>query len=138
MTQSTSNFLAYLDNIGVLYKYTERHGRSDIVSLRYKLDNGRTVDIIAFFESDGKNAALRCYMGLSLTPSKRFKALEFINSVNQKYRCVKLYFDEDELAAGCDMLLPTGDTGAFCYMYLELFIYVLNEVYENAVDELIK
>ncbi len=138
MTQSTSNFLAYLDNIGVLYKYTERHGRSDIISFRYKLDNGRAVEVIAFFEPDGKNAAFRCYMGLSPTPSKRLKALEFINSVNQKYRCVKLYLDEDELAAGCDVLLPTEDTGGYCYRYLELFIYVLNEVYEKAVNELIK
>lgn len=138
MTSTTKQFLSHLDGIGVRYRLVERAGRADIVSLNYKLDNGRVVEIIAFFEQDGKNAALRCYTGISLTPSTRFKAFEFINAAHSKYRCVKFYLDEDELAAGCDMLLPSESIGSFCYRYLELFIYVLNGFYTDAVDVLIK
>lgn len=138
MISTTKQLLTYLDGIGIRYKTVERSGRADIVSLSYKLDNGRVVEIIAFLEQDGKNAALRCYTGISPAPSMRNKAFELINEAHSKYRCVKFYLDADELAAGCDMLLPSEDIGPFVYKYLELFIYVLNGFYTDAVDALIK
>ena len=115
----------------------ERDRKSDLVSLRYRLDNGKAAEILVFFEHDDINVALRCYTGIKVSSENRHRALEFVNIMTPAYRCVKFYVDEGEVAVGCDLLLPGEDMGAFVTKYLDLFLYVVNETYEKAVKHLL-
>ena len=137
MTASTKSFLTHLDSLGIIYELFERDRKSDLVSLRYRLDNGKAAEILVFLENDDVNVALRCYTGIKVTSENRLRALEFANMMTPAYRCTKLYIDEGEIAVGSDILLPEDNVGAYIAKHLDLFLYVVNETYEKTVRHLL-
>lgn len=138
MIDITHSFCEYLDKRGIPYKYIGRPSRSDLVVVKYVLDNGRPAEFLVFFENDNCNAAIRCYTQIRSAGSSRVKGLELLNKLNPRFRFVKLYLDEDEIVAGCDMLLPEIGADEICFDYLETLICVVNDNYDAITAEIYK
>lgn len=130
MYNSTNSFTTQLNSNGVIYDYIERRGKSDLIVMKYRINELTALDVLAFFEEDCENVAMRCFTGIRAPQSKRLSVYEHLNRLNATYRCVKFYFDGDEISVGCDTVL-SGEPGDVLYRLLGTLVNIVELTYSG-------
>ena len=136
MYNSTHSFTTQLINNGVIYDYIERREKSDLIVMKYRINELTALDVLAFFEEDCENVAMRCFTGIRVPHGKRLAVYEHLNSLNSDYRCVKFYIDGDEIAVGCDTVLA-GEAGNTLYQLLGRLVNVVELTYSGILARVI-
>mgnify|MGYP004506363449 CR=1 FL=1 len=137
MIANTEAFGGYLDRLGVAYKYIERQGKSDLILLKYRMERDRNIEVMVFFDQDNENVSFRCYTGIRPEKSNYSRAMSILNDLNMSYRGIKYYLNDEIIVAG-DFIVGDDSTQIVCYKYLECFVNVINETYDNILQVLFR
>ena len=127
MQEYASEFARVMDAEGI--KYTVRD--EDVINVTYSGENLGTISIFAFFDKD--NAPyVQFYCGdiLSFKGVDEVKALKVCNELNNDYRWVKFYLDNDgDVVVTLDATLDLVSSGEECVELLGRVVSIVDEAY---------
>lgn len=101
---------AYFDSVGFYYKEV----REDILRIGIGgLENKGNMEIIVIFDDNERTVSLRSFDLCHVPENKRDQMYKICNDINENYRWVKLYIDEDDftITAQDDAVLQAESAG---------------------------
>lgn len=130
MVQTAVIFTKYLDSKGKKYDYEERPGKSDVVEIRFSGDNWNSIPIRFFFDKDETAVAVRCFSICMYNQNKLAAGLLKANEINNEYRWVRFYIDDDnEATAAIDAVITTETCAEVCYELMIRMLNIVDDVY---------
>lgn len=130
MVQTAVLFCKYLDSKGKKYDYEERQGKSDVVEIRFSGDNWSSIPIRFFFDTSCEAVAVRCFSICMFNQNKLAAGLLKANELNNEYRWLRFYIDEDnEATAAIDAVIDTSTVGEVCYELMIRMLNIVDDVY---------
>lgn len=126
-------FKEYMDENGI--KYTERDER--IVKVVYNGDNLKSIPVFVFFDEDGDGLVqLKCWE-IANFKGKESKALVVCNELNNKYRWVKFYLDDDaDILVSIDAIIDAATCGEECMSLVRRVVNITDEAYPEIAKAL--
>lgn len=137
MYTHTQALTLYLKNNGITFEYVERSGKSDLLVIKYRINELTVLDVLVFLEEDCESISFRCFTGLRVPHERRLSVYESLNELNGAYRCVKFYIDGDEVVIGSDTV-SDGDSPEASYMMLGRVVNVAQTVYPQIFAKIIE
>ncbi|MCQ2444046.1 MAG: YbjN domain-containing protein [Mailhella sp.] len=119
MIRGREEFLGFLREKGIRFTEPDEHS----VRIVWQGANIYTLPIVMRFDGDGRPIATAdCYELCHVSAEKRDVLTECCSVLNERYRWVKFYLDEDDdIVTEIVIPLPPDGTGRFCMdMMLEL------------------
>ena len=101
------------------------------------MERDRNIEVMVFFDQDNENVSFRCYTGIRPEKSNYSRAMSILNDLNMSYRGIKYYLNDEIIVAG-DFIVGDDSTQIVCYKYLECFVNVINETYDNILQVLFR
>ncbi len=125
-------FMAEMDRKGIKYTDVDENR----VSVSYSGDNTNGIKVNVIFDKDGDNlVALRCWSFGKVPANKRTVVMEACNSLNNQYRWVKFYIDEDgDVCTALDAVVDISTVGAECIQLVSRMV----DIYDNGYPVLMK
>ena len=119
----------YLDEKKVRYTYKPLE-KSELISVGYEGDNMKDMDFLFFFDKDGESVSVKCFSILQFAANDLARGIVCSNKLNNKYRWVKFYIDEDnEAAASIDAVITERTAGPVCFELLVRMLDIVDEAY---------
>ncbi len=120
-------FLRYMDEHGI--KYTNRS--EFVVRVVYSGENLNTIPVLVIFDEDGENMVqFVCFEVASYKQDKLAAGLITCNALNQKYRWVKFYLDDDnDVRVESDAYVSPGTTGEECMNMVRRVVSITDKAY---------
>ena len=125
-------FTRRLDEKKIAYSAEPEKG---IVRVRYNGEYFRAVSFTFMFDSDGTSFGLRVYSIAQFTRVQLEDAYEFCNRMNEKFRWLRLFVDEDrELTAALDAVITPATARAVCTGLLHRAVNIVDSVCKELND----
>ena len=122
-------FTRRLDSEGIKYSVSSD---KDVVRIVYNGDNFKSLTFTFIFDDDGKSFALRVFSIAQFTQAQLEDAYEFCNRMNDNYRWLRFYVDEDrELTAALDAVIPNDEVGEIGSELLHRAVNIVDSVCEE-------
>ncbi len=119
-------FTRQLDSENIKYSVDSE---KDIVRVRYNGDHFKSVTFTFIFDDDGESFALRVFSIAQFTNNQLSDAYEFCNRMNDNYRWLRIYVDDDkELTAALDAVITPATTGAVGSELLHRAVNIVDSV----------
>ncbi len=101
----------------------------DVVRIIYNGDNFKSVTFTFIFDDDGESFALRVFSIAQFTSNQLDDAYEFCNRMNDNYRWLRFYVDDDrELTAAMDAVVTNETVGAVGSELLHRAVSIVDSV----------
>lgn len=128
-----SEYMKAMDRKGIKYTDVDEFR----VRVSYSGDNTNKIDINVIFDKDGEGlVALRCWSFGKVPDGKRIQMLEACNSLNNEYRWVKFYIDDDgDIAASLDAVIDISTVGAECIQLVSRMVSIYDKAYPKLMKE---
>ncbi len=132
---TTRDFLKYLDEEDYKYSYLGVDNDNDEgVSLKFRGDNIDTIKINIFFDEDLDVVSMRIWYLIEFDKSDYEEVLEACNSLNNKYKFIKLYVDTSDwsVTAAIDIPIRSGSNcGEICEDGMLYLVNISDIAYET-------
>ena len=129
MISTTLAFMQYLDEKKVRYTYKPLE-KSELISVGYEGDNMKDMDFLFFFDKDGESVSVKCFSIFQFGSNDLARGIVCSNKLNNKYRWIKFYIDEDnEAAASIDAVITERSAGPVCFELLVRMLDIVDEAY---------
>ncbi len=101
----------------------------DVVRVRYNGEYFKSVTFTFIFDDDGESFALRVFSIAQFTNSQLEDAYEFCNRMNDKFRWLRIYVDEDkELTAALDAVITPATVGSVCSELMHRAVNIVDSI----------
>lgn len=122
-------FSRQLDSEGIKYSVSSDKG---VVRIVYNGDNFKSLTFTFVFDDDGKSFGIRVFSIAQFTNAQLEDAYEFCNRMNDNYRWLRFYVDEDrELTAAMDAVIPSDAVGDIGSELLHRAVSIVDSVCEE-------
>ena len=138
MVATTLAFMEHLDSKDVRYTYKPLE-KSELISIGYEGDNMKDMNFMFFFDKDGESVSVKCFSIYQFGANDLARGIVCSNKLNNKYRWIKFYIDEDnEAAASIDAVITSKSTGDVCFELLIRMLDIVDEAYlvYNGTEEI--
>lgn len=127
MARYAALFKNFLDMRGIRYNETS----DGVISIIYNTENAKSVKVLAGFDDNDQNRVTFITFAIGEFPKEQFaKALVTCNSLNNQYRWVKFYVDDDNcVTVSSDAILDDATCGEECLEYVLRMIRIVDDVY---------
>lgn len=130
MQTAVKNFTSELEKKKIGFNYDEIDGGKDWVLIRFAGQNCKAITTQFFFDPDGQSVGVKSFSICKTSDKKRMEALEYINSINARYRWLSFYIDVDgEIACDADAWITEDTAAGVCLNLLVRFITIIDDVY---------
>ena len=111
--------------------------REFVLKITYTGANFSTIPIYIYFDEDGDaNIAVKSW-NVANFAGQRDAAIVLCNELNEKYRWVKFYVDEDaDVVAELDAMIPEQNCGPVCMNVVRRVTSVVDDAYPFFMREL--
>ena len=130
--------MEHLDGKNVRYTYKPLE-KSELVSIGYEGDNMKDMNFMFFFDKDGESVSVKCFAIDQFGANDLARGIVCSNKLNNKYRWIKFYIDEDnEAAASIDAVITAKSAGDVCFELLIRMLDIVDEAYlvYNGTEEI--
>ncbi|MBQ8001714.1 MAG: YbjN domain-containing protein [Ruminococcus sp.] len=129
-----AEFLRYMDDHGI--KYTDRG--EHVVRVAYSGENLNSIPVLVIFDEDGENMVqFVCFEVASYKQDKLAAGLITCNALNQKYRWVKFYLDDDnDIRVECDAYVSPGTAGEECMNMVHRVVSITDKAYPTIMKSI--
>ncbi len=119
-------FINYMETNGI--KYTDRNEYS--VKVSYSGDNMQSIPVYVFFDEDGDPlVTFKCW-DIANFKSKTAAGMLACNTMNNEYRWVKFYIDDDcDVICSCDAYIDAGTCGSECLSLVQRVVSICDKAY---------
>ena len=122
-------FAQRLDREKLIYTKDESKKK---ITLSYNGDNFKSLKFVFLFDDDGESVAIRVWSIEEFTANQLSDAYEFCNRMNDNYRWLRFYVDEDrELTAALDAVIPSDAVGDIGSELLHRAVSIVDSVCEE-------
>jgi hypothetical protein len=119
-------FARQLDAERIKYSVSDDNA---VVRILYNGDNFKSLTFTFVFDHDGKSVGIRVFSIAQFTSAQLEDAYEFCNRMNDHYRWLRFYVDEDrELTAALDAVIPADSVGEICVELLHRSVSIVDSV----------
>lgn len=127
-------FIQYLEQQNVLYSTPQ----DNAVLVTYNGDNLKKIPIYVFFDKDGDPyVCMKCWDVAKIADEKYEKGLMACNALNQTYRWVKFYIDEDkDVIVQSDTFVDELTCGEECLILVKRMVSIIDEGYPTLMQKL--
>lgn len=132
MLASVSNFIRTLEEKKVVFTHFPPEGdrQKEAVKIGYSGKHGNELNIIFFFDPDGGSVNIKVFEICKPDEEKLMNMYVAINELNNSYRWIKLYLDDDnEVTASGDAIINEDTAGEECFEILVRYLSILDEAY---------
>lgn len=133
--QSTSDFLAALDEEGIKYTFAGTDSDNDeLVTIENTSSVYGDVTFRFYFHEDEDDVSVRVWNVIDFAPADRDAVLEMCNQQNSAWRYVRFWVDDSDnsVTMAYDAYLPKRSPGDICVN----IIYAMHNILEGAYPEL--
>lgn len=135
MFQTTQAIYDELSQNSGLKVFTEEDEKSSRVWIQFGIQNGGRYHIEFINTSDGNDTAIRIFDLVTVSPDKRGKLLEALNTLNCKYRYVKFTLNQEN---GINLEYDYPFSGSHPEESALEMVIRLNKVVDDAYPELMR
>ncbi|MBR5774416.1 MAG: YbjN domain-containing protein [Clostridia bacterium] len=119
-------FMQYLNEKGVKYTDVDEFA----VKISYSCDNINSVNAYVFFDKKGQGMVQLHVWNIMNYKGKREVGYVACNELNNKYRWVKFYVDnDDDIAADIDAYIDEDTCGPECLNLVRRIVNIVDEAY---------
>ena len=132
MLASVSNFIRTLKEKKVVFTHFPPEGdrKTEAVKISYSAKHGNELNIIFFFDPEGGSVNIKVFEICKPDEEKLMNMYVAINELNNSYRWIKLYLDDDnEVTASGDAIINEDTAGEECFEILIRYLSILDEAY---------
>lgn len=122
-------YLRYMDANGIKYRDEEEFR----VRVAYNCKNLKTIAVIVMFDRKGNNLVqFACTDIASFNGDKYAPGVVVCNSLNNKYRWVKFYLDDEcDLMVGADAIVDMDTVGPVCCEIVQRMVDIIDAAYPD-------
>lgn len=119
-------FMQYMDENGIRYTELDEF----LVKVAYNGDNLNTITVKVSFDHDGDNlASFYCFEIINMK-GKESEGYTVCNKLNNQYRWVKFYMDDDEdIICQTDAYLDTESCGEECMYFVRQMVSITDKAF---------
>ena len=126
MERYMQDFVNYMENNNI--KYTEQ--KENVLKVVYSGDNLDTISIFVIFDSDGDPVVQYKCWDIACFKNKIEEAMNVCNELNNEYRWIKFYVDEDgDIIAAMDAFIDVDDCGDMCMYYFRRMLGIVDDAF---------
>lgn len=120
-------FMRFMDRNNI--KYTDV--KENVVKVVYTGDNLKTIPVFVFFDADGDPlVSFKCWEIANFKDEKMAGGIVACNQLNNKYRWVKFYLDDDcDVVAQIDAYIDEDTCGSECTSLVKRMVNIVDEGY---------
>lgn len=120
---------AYFDSQDI--RYSMRGDDNEIISVGFRAENKESIEILLFFSEGNDNVGIRSFDLCKVPEVKKPALYELCSKLNDEYRWVKFYIDEDDntITAADDALIQLDSCGEECLELVMRMCDIADEVY---------
>ena len=128
-------FMRHMDRNNI--KYTDV--RENVVRVVYTGDNLRTIPVFVFFDAEGDPlVSFKCWEIANFKNEKMAAGIIACNELNNKYRWVKFYLDDDsDVVAQIDAYVDDETCGGECLSLVRRMVHIVDGGYPTLMQALI-
>jgi len=128
-------FMRHMDRNNI--KYTDV--RENVVWVVYTGDNLRTIPVFVFFDAEGDPlVSFKCWEIANFKNEKMAAGIIACNELNNKYRWVKFYLDDDsDVVAQIDAYVDDETCGGECLSLVRRMVNIVDGGYPTLMQALI-
>lgn len=121
-----SQFLRHMDNEGIRYDDLKEF----VVKITYNGDNLESIPVLVFFDEDNDPIVqLKCW-NIANFKGKEEIGYEVCNRMNNQWRWVKFYIDDDaDIVASIDAYIDMDTCGEECLNLVRRVVNITDEAY---------
>ena len=129
MAYYKQNFMRYLDHRGIKYEDCDLY----TVRVTWNCENINKIVVVVSFDEDGEGyVQLSAWAIANFTGNdeKLLKGLVVCNVLNEKFRWVKFFLDDDkDLNVKIDAVIDSETVGEECFSLMRRIINIVDEAY---------
>ena len=126
MQRYMQDFVNYMENNNI--KYTEQ--KENVLKVVYSGDNLDTISIFVIFDDDGDPVVQYKCWDIANFKNKIEEAMTVCNELNNEYRWIKFYVDDDgDIIAAMDAFIDVDDCGEMCMYYFRRMLGIVDDAY---------
>lgn len=121
----------YLQGIGV--KLDQFGDDMEVVKVRYSADNVDCVEVKLFFDDDNRSVAVRSFNICKVPENKKPAIYEACSKLNDKFRWIKFYIDEDDntVTGAMDAIIQLDSCGEECKEIIHRTVGIVDDAYPD-------
>jgi hypothetical protein len=133
MITAVSNFIEFLKEHKVFYRYEKVDNETEMIEISYKGKKIESITVNFFFGADGKDVNMHCFSLCKAPKEKYIEVLEKLNRFNIEFRWVKFFIDaeETEVSASADAIISDSTAAEVCFEYFIRIHILIEEIYED-------
>lgn len=132
MKEQVTAFKIKLELEGVIFEALEVKDGIDVVAIKIIGINCPLIQVACVFDTNDRNAQLRCYSICKVSYDKRWPILEFINNFNAKNRWLKLLIDgKNEINCETDIMFNIDTAAEQCFKTLIDLVNAVDDKYSE-------
>ena len=112
-------------------RYSMRGDDNEVIRVGFRAENKESVEILLFFSEKNDNVGIRSFDLCKVPEAKKPALYELCSKLNDKYRWVKFYIDEDDntITAADDAVIQLDSCGEECLELVMRMCDIADEVY---------
>lgn len=121
----------YLQGTGV--KLDQFGDDMEVVKVRYSADNVDCVEVKLFFDDDNRSVAVRSFNICKVPENKKPAVYETCSKLNDKFRWIKFYIDEDDntVTGAMDAIIQLDSCGEECKEIIHRTVGIVDDAYPD-------
>lgn len=121
----------YLQGEGI--KLDQYGDENEVVQVRYSADNVDRVEVKLFFDSDNRSVAVRSFNLCKVPENKKPAVYAACSKLNDKFRWVKFYIDEDDntVTAAMDAIIQLDSCGEESKELIHRTVGIVDDAYPD-------
>ena len=131
-------FKAHLDEKGIKYTYFEpEENRAEAIRISFSGENTDSIAVTFFFDKDASSINVKSFSIAKIPTEKIIDIYVVLNELNNEYRWVKFYVDDDnEVTVSGDAITDVATAGEECEEILFRYVKIIDEVYPRIMKAL--
>lgn len=126
ITEACMTFRNHMDEAGIKYRVLD----DKATTVSFNCSNISSITVIVVFDDDGESAAFRADSIANFRDNLFSKGLIVCNELNNHYRWVKFYLDEDQdVTAEADAVLNGENAGLVATEIVQRMVGIVDEAY---------
>lgn len=128
MYATMQKFIDELQRLEINYEIIDNEKAQGLIMRNYSEDNDFILVITYIFDENGEGVNIRAF-SICKVKSVSEKLLEKINEINNTYRWICLFIDDDNISARCDAYLDENNAAQICFRYAVRLVTIIDEIY---------